>query len=49
MDAIVKKTGEKVEVKEKTIQMDEMMSYFVYENEKTHEQYKYSDLKFIKK
>ena len=46
MKAIVKTTGEQVNVEKKEINIDEMVSYFVYENKETHEEYKYAELKF---
>lgn len=48
MNAIVKKTGEKVNVEEKIVNIDEMTSYFIYVNKETNEQYKYSELTFNK-
>ncbi|MBQ3415854.1 MAG: hypothetical protein IJH39_11100 [Clostridia bacterium] len=48
MKAIVKNTGETVNVEKKTINIDEMTSYFVYENEETKEVYKYNELTFNK-
>jgi len=47
MEVIVKNTGKHIEVEKVPVYVDEMTSYFVYENIKTHEQYKYSELKFI--
>lgn len=46
MNAIVKNTGEKVTVEKVPVYVDEMTSYFVYENKETHEKYKYNELKF---
>ncbi len=46
MKAIVKNTGESVNVEKVPIYVDEMTSYFVYENKETHEQYKYAELTF---
>lgn len=46
MKAIIKKTGEIVDVERKMIEIDEMTSYFVYENKETHEKYKYNEIKF---
>lgn len=46
MNAVVKKTGEKVNVERVEVNIDSMTSYFIYENKETHEQYKYSELKF---
>lgn len=48
MKAIVKNTGETVNVEKKAINIDEMTSYFVYENEETKEVYKYNELTFNK-
>lgn len=48
MKAIIKKSGESVNVEKKLIDMDDMMSYFVYENTLTKEQYKYNELTFNK-
>lgn len=47
MKAIVKNTSESVNVEKIPIYVDEMTSYFVYENKETKEKYKYSDLKFF--
>lgn len=46
MKAIVKNTGEQINVEPQQVSIDEMTSYFVYVNKETKEQYKYSDLKF---
>ena len=46
MKAIVKNTDEVVNVEPISVYVDEMTSYFVYENTDTHEQYKYNELKF---
>ena len=46
MNAILKKTGKTVNVEKIPVYVDEMTSYFVYENKETKEQYKYSELKF---
>ncbi len=46
MKAIVKNTGEKVNVERVEVNIDSMTSYFVYENKETHEKYKYNELKF---
>lgn len=46
MKAIVKKTGKAIEVEKVPVYVDELTSYFVYEDKKTKEHYKYSDLKF---
>ena len=46
MDAVVKKTGKNVNVERVPIYVDEMTSYFVYEDKETKEHYKYSELKF---
>ena len=48
MNAIVKNTGEKVTVEKVPVYVDEMTSYFVYENEETKEVYKYNELTFNK-
>ena len=47
MKVIVKKTNETVEVERVPVYVDEMTSYFVYENTQTKETYKYNDIKFI--
>ncbi len=47
MKVIVKKTNETVDVEKVPIYVDEMTSYFVYENTNTKETYKYSELKFF--
>lgn len=49
MKAIIKKTGKSIEVEKVPVYVDELTSYFVYENINTHEQYKYSELKFENK
>ena len=46
MKAIVKNTHETVNVEKVPVFVDEMTSYFVYENTNTHEHYKYNELKF---
>lgn len=46
MKAIIKNTGESVNVEKVPVYVDEMTSYFMYENKETHEKYKYSDLTF---
>lgn len=46
MNAIVKNTNEIVDVEKVPVYVDEMTSYFVYENKETHEKYKYNELKF---
>jgi len=46
MKAIVKNTRKIVDVEKVPVYVDEMTSYFVYENKQTHEQYKYSELNF---
>lgn len=46
MKAIVKNTGEQVNVEKIPVYVDEMTSYFIYENKETKEHYKYSDLNF---
>ena len=46
MNAIVKKSGEHINVETQQVNFDEMTSYFVYVNKETKEHYKYSDLKF---
>lgn len=48
MIAVVKNTKKIVDVEKVPIYVDEMTSYFVYENKETHEQYKYSELTFNK-
>lgn len=48
MKAIIKKTGESVNVEKVPIYIDEMTSYFVYENKETKEVYKYNELSFNK-
>ena len=48
MKAIVKNSGKDVNVEKKLIDMDGMMSYFVYENTLTKEIYKYNELSFKK-
>lgn len=47
MKVIVKKTNETVDVELIPVYVDEMTSYYVYENKETKEQYRYTDLKFI--
>lgn len=46
MKAIVKNTGKKIEVEKVPIFVDELTSYFVYEDTETHKKYKYSELDF---
>lgn len=46
MKAIVKNTNEIVDVEKIPVYVDEMTSYFIYENKETHEKYKYTELKF---
>lgn len=46
MKAIVKNNGKNVNVEKVPVYVDEMTSYFMYENMETHEKYKYSDLIF---
>ena len=46
MKAIVKKTGKLIEVEKVPVYVDELTSYFVYEDKETKEHYKYSDLTF---
>jgi len=46
MKAIVKNTKEIVDVEKVPVFVDEMTSYFVYENTNTHEHYKYNELQF---
>ena len=48
MQAILKTTGEVINVDKKLINIDEMTSYFVYENTDTKEVYKYNELTFNK-
>ena len=48
MKAIVKNTGEAINVEQKMINIDELTSYFVYENKETKEVYKYNELIFNK-
>ena len=48
MEAVIKKTGEKVEVEKEIIDFDGMTSYFVYVNKDTKEIYKYNELKINK-
>ena len=46
MKAIVKKTSKAIEVEKVPVYVDELTSYFVYEDKETKEHYKYSELKF---
>ena len=46
MNAIVKNTGKKVTVEKVPVYVDEMTSYFVFEDIKTHKKYMYNELKF---
>ena len=46
MKAIVKNTNEIVDVEKIPVYVDEMTSYFIYENKETLEKYKYTELKF---
>lgn len=49
MKAIVKSTGKRIVVEKVPVFVDELTSYFVYEDEETHEKYKYSELTFNEK
>lgn len=46
MKALVKKTGKIEDVESVRVFVDEMTSYFVYENIQTKEHYRYNDLIF---
>jgi len=46
MKAIIKKTGEHITVEKVPVYVDEMTSYFVFEDIKTHKKYMYNELKF---
>jgi len=47
MKAIVKNTGKIVNVEKKVIDIDEMTSYFVFENKDTKEVYKFNEIQFV--
>ena len=45
-ESYCKNTGKKIEVEKVPVFVDELTSYFVYEDIVTHKKYKYNELKF---